>query len=126
MALFQPIPFVFKPDFDHTMLACHDMFDMFPLTCLSCDKGAWHFFKPTFIVFKLDFNHRMMTCGDMFDMFSSSSLSCDMAMLHFSAHFGMTQHVRRVTGDMFIMFACQGQSERTRPCLCARQVQGAL
>ena len=25
----------------------------------------------------------------------------------------MTRHVRRVTGDMFIMFACQGQSEKT-------------
>ena len=43
--VFQPNSFVFKPDFDHGMLACHDMFDMFSLTCLSCDMGimgAWH------------------------------------------------------------------------------------
>ena len=51
MALCQPIFFVFKPDFDHGMLACHDMFDMFSLTCLSCDMGAWHFYyRGTFII----------------------------------------------------------------------------
>ena len=36
--------FVFKPDFNHGMLTCHDMFDMFSLTCLACNMGAWHHF----------------------------------------------------------------------------------
>ena len=45
--VFQPT-FFFKPDFDHGMMACHDMFDMFLLTCLSCDIGAWHCFSAYF------------------------------------------------------------------------------
>ena len=84
------------------------MLDMFSLTRSSCLMGAWHIFKPTFIVFKLDFKHGMMTCGDMFDMFSLTWPCCT-----FSAHFGMTRHVRCVTGNMFIIFACQGQSDKT-------------
>ena len=60
------------------MMTCRDMFDMFSLTCLSCDMGAWHFFQPNFFVSKLDFDHGMMTCRDMFDMFSLTCLSCDM------------------------------------------------
>ena len=39
---------VFNPDFDHGMMTCRDMFDMFSLTCLSCEKGAWHIFRQFF------------------------------------------------------------------------------
>ena len=35
--VFQPTLFLFKPDFDHGMKTCNDMFDMFSSTCLSCD-----------------------------------------------------------------------------------------
>ena len=43
-----------------------DMFDMFSLTCLACDKGVWHFFQSIYFVFKLDldmFDHVMLTCN---------------------------------------------------------------
>ena len=63
--IFQPPFFVFKSDFDHGMLACRDMFDMFSLTYLSCNMGAWHFFRLFFFVFKPDFNHGMLTCRDI-------------------------------------------------------------
>ena len=56
MALFQPILFVFKPDFDHGMMACHDMFDMFSLTCLACDMGRGTVFQSTFFIVKPDFD----------------------------------------------------------------------
>ena len=49
---------------------------MFSVTCLSCKKGAWHFFQPT-LVFKLHFDHEMMTCRVMFDMFLLTCLSCE-------------------------------------------------
>ena len=54
------------------------MFDMFSLTCLSCEKGVWHFFSLFFYIFKPDIDHGMMTCHDMFDMLSLTCLSCDM------------------------------------------------
>ena len=56
MAVFSDCFFVFNPDFDHGMMTCRDMFHMFSLTCLSCEKGEWHsvrsefgfFFEPDF------------------------------------------------------------------------------
>ena len=45
--VFQPT-FFFQARFDHGMLACRDMFDMFSLTCLSFDIGAWHCFSANF------------------------------------------------------------------------------
>ena len=40
--------FVFNPDLDHGMMTCRDMFHMFSLTCLSCEKGAWHSIRSEF------------------------------------------------------------------------------
>ena len=56
MAVFSDCFFVLNPDFDHGMMTCRDMFHMFSLTCLSCEKGEWHsvrsefgfFFEPDF------------------------------------------------------------------------------
>ena len=56
------------------------MFDMFSLTCLSCDIGAWHCFSAQFFVFKPDFDHGMLACHEMFDMVSFTCLSCDMRL----------------------------------------------
>ena len=80
MALFFSLLFFFKPDFDHGMLACHDMFDMFSLTCLSCDIGAWHCFSAYFF-----FSSQTLTKGcwhvtTNFDMVSFTCLLCDMGM----------------------------------------------
>ena len=93
------------------------MFDMFSLTCFSCDRGVWHFFSLFFVVFKPDFDHGMMACHDMFDMFSSTCLSCNMGALHcFSPYFFCFQaradfdfdHWRLAFHDMFDMvsFTC--------------------
>ena len=79
MAPFSANFFLFKPDFDLGMMTCHDMFDMFSLTCLSCDMGAWHCFSAYFcFVFNPDFDHGMLACRNMFDMASFTCLSCDM------------------------------------------------
>ena len=68
----------------HDILTCHDMFSF---TCLSCEKGVWHFFRPLFFIFKLDFDHWMMTYRVMFDMFSLTCLSCDMGACTFLDNF---------------------------------------
>ena len=87
----------------------HTMFDMFSLTCLSCEKGVWHFFSLFLFVFKLDFHHGMMTCSDMFYMFSLTCLSCDLGAWHFLSLFFFVfkpdfDHGMMACHDMFDMF----------------------
>ena len=72
MTLFSANFFVSKLDFDHGMMTCRDMFDMFSLTCLSCDMG-----RGTFSAYFVDFDHGIMTCRDMFSL---TCLSCDMGV----------------------------------------------
>ena len=68
------------------MTTCCNVFDMFLLTCLSCDSGRGTFFTP-FFVFKLHFDHVILTCHDMFDMFSLTCLACNMGRGTLSAYF---------------------------------------
>ena len=64
------------------------MFDMFSLTCLSCDMGRGTVFHPTFFNFNPDFDHGMMKCRDMFYMTLLTCSSCDRGAWHcFSSYF---------------------------------------
>ena len=69
------------------MMTCRVMFDMFSLTCLSCEKGSGPFFLDIFVL-KPDFDHGMMA-------HKGQSLTW--------RHDDMKRHVRHVTGNMFIV-----------------------